>query len=88
MDYHPWINKVAASAFGVLLIHSNSWAMMDWLWKKMLNNAGFYHTPYTFIHAIGSVILVYAGCTVIDIGRIRFLERPFLMWFEQHEKGG
>lgn len=87
MDYHPWINKVAASAFGVLLIHSNSWAMMDWLWKKMLNNAGFYHTPYTFIHAIGSVILVYAVCTVIDIGRIRFLERPFLMWFEQHEKG-
>lgn len=33
-------------------------------------------TPYLILHAIGSVLGVYIVCTIIDILRARFLEKP------------
>lgn len=73
-----FINTVAASTFGVLLIHANSDTMRQWLWKDTLNNVGAYSTSYFALHAIGSVIGVFVICIVIDHLRIRCLERPFL----------
>lgn len=73
-----FINTVAASTFGVLLIHANSDTMRKWLWKDMLNNVGVYDTSFFALHAIGSVLLIFTLCIVIDYLRIRFLERPFL----------
>lgn len=76
-----FINTVAASTFGVLLIHANSDTMRKWLWKDMLNNVGAYDTSFFALHAIGSVLLIFTLCIVIDYLRIRFLERPFLNKF-------
>lgn len=73
-----FINTVAASTFGVLLIHANSDTMRQWLWKDTLNNVGAYNMPYYALHAIGSVLLIFTVCIVIDHLRIRFLERPLL----------
>lgn len=73
-----FVNTVAASTFGVLLIHANSDTMRRWLWKDMLNNVGAYSTSYFALHAIGSVVGIFVICIVIDHLRIRFLERPFL----------
>lgn len=72
------INTIAASTFGVLLIHENSDTMRQWLWKDTLNNVGAYNTSYFALHAIGSVLLIFIICIVIDHLRILFLERPFL----------
>ena len=38
MKYHKWINTIAASTFGVLLIHANSDTMRLWLWRDTLQN--------------------------------------------------
>lgn len=73
-----FINTVAASTFGVLLIHANSDTMRQWLWKDTLNNVGAYSTWYFALHAIGSVVVIFVICIVIDHLRIRFMERPFL----------
>lgn len=72
------INSIAVSTFGVLLIHANSDAMRQWLWKDVLNNVGAYNTNYTIIHAVLSVIGVFLICTLIDQLRIRFLEKPVM----------
>ena len=42
IGYSKFVNSVAVSAFGVLLIHANSDIMRQWLWKDMLNNVGMY----------------------------------------------
>nr|WP_296474047.1 acyltransferase [uncultured Acetatifactor sp.] len=81
--YHPVINRIAASAFGVLMIHANSDTMRQWLWGNLLNNVAAYHNRYFMLHAIGSVIGIYAVCTLIDMVRIRFLETPFLRWYDR-----
>lgn len=71
MKYNKFINTVAASTFGVLQIHANSGAMRTWLWKDTLNNVGMYHSTWLGVHAIGSVIVVYSVCTMIDYLRIK-----------------
>lgn len=73
-----FINAVSAASFGVLLIHTNSAAMRTWLWKDFLNNVGQYGTSLMIVHAIASVVGIYVVCTIIDMLRIKFLEKPIL----------
>ena len=61
--------NVAASTFGVLQIHANSDAMRTWLWQNLLRNVDFYDSRWLIVHAFGSVISVFAVCTVIDVVR-------------------
>lgn len=78
------INTVAASTFGVLCIHANSNAMRQWLWKDILDNVGNYSSPLMPVHAIGSVICIFAVCVIIDMIRIRFIEKPFFIFWDKH----
>ncbi len=77
MKNSRFINTVAASSFGVLLIHANSDAMRRWLWKDVLDNVGMYDSKFMVLHLLGSVLAIYILCTVIDYLRIRFIEKPF-----------
>lgn len=81
-----FINTVAASCFGVLLIHANSDAMRNWLWKDLLNNVGMYNSQWLIMHAIVSVIVIYIVCTVIDFVRINLLENLFFTFADKHIK--
>ena len=75
------INTIAASTFGVLLIHAHSDTMRKWLWKDVLDNVGHYGSRFMPLHAVGSVALVFAVCTLIDMVRIRLIEKPFFrLW--------
>ncbi len=83
IGYSKVINTIAASAFGVLLIHANSDTMRQWLWWDTLDNAGHY-AGNIYLHAFVSVLIVYATCTLIDIVRIHLLETPFFRWFDNY----
>lgn len=72
------INTIAASAFGVLLIHANSNTMRQWLWKDTVDCIGHFDTPYYWLYAIGCVLAIYAICTLIDFIRIKTIETPLL----------
>ena len=72
------INTIAASAFGVLLIHANSSTMRQWLWKDTVDCIGHFDTPYYWLYAIGCVLAIYAICTFIDFIRIKTIETPLL----------
>lgn len=71
IGYSKVINLIGASTFGVLLIHANSDIMRQWLWQDILNNVGQYGTNTMVLHAIYSVLMVYAVCTVIDYLRMK-----------------
>lgn len=85
LKQHKWINLIASSTFGVLLIHANSDAMRQWLWKDMLQNVTFYNSSYLILHAIISVLVVFVVCTIIDQIRIKLIENPImrLIWKEK-----
>ena len=73
-----FINTVASTTFGVLLIHANSDAMRQWLWKDTLHNTSFFGTSMGWIHPIVSVLAIFTICSVIDYIRIKYIEKPLL----------
>lgn len=78
MGYSKAINAIAAATFGVLMIHANSNTMRQWLWHDICNNVDAYRAGNVVVHAIVCVVAIYTICTVIDMVRIRFIEKPLL----------
>ena len=75
--YSKVINLIGASTFGVLLIHANSDIMRQWLWQDILNNVGQYGSKYHGSScAILSVIAIFVICILVDMLRMRFVEKP------------
>lgn len=79
------INQVAASTFGILLIHTNSVSMRRFLWKDLLQNTMFYDSKLLVFQAFGSVCLVYVVCLLIDQLRIKFIEKPIYNKIENNK---
>lgn len=74
------INKIAASTFGVYLIHENP-IVKDLLWTDWLNVNAYFTSEYFWAYAIGAIMLVYLSCTIIDMtfNQVKsLLERWFL----------
>ncbi len=72
------INRIAASCFGVLCIHASSDAMRTFLWGDLFRVKEMYMVsfPVLVFHAVGSALLVYIICTMIDMVRIQVVEKP------------
>ncbi len=83
IGYNALINKIAASCFGVLLIHANSATMREWLWNDFLKNIEFYSSSFLVLHAVISVAMIYIVCTIIDMLRIKFLEKSFFCIYDK-----
>lgn len=81
------INAFGASTFGVLLIHANSDAMRQWLWKDTIDCVGHYDAPLMPLYAMGCVIGIFLVASLIDIVRIQLLEKPFFKLWDKHWDG-
>lgn len=84
MKYHKWINTIAASTFGVLMIHANSDTMRYWLWQKIVDCKGAYNLPYACLYAIGCVLAIFAICILIDYIRIHTLEKWTFKYIDRY----
>lgn len=76
IKHSKFINTIASTTFGVLLIHANSNAMRTFLWQDTLQNTAFYDSAWLPLHMLISVVGVYVICVAIDYLRIKFLEKP------------
>jgi len=63
--YSKLINGIAATSFGIYLIHDN-FLIRSFLWKTIFNNAAYVDTPFYFVHFIVSALIVFASCALID----------------------
>lgn len=77
MAFHPRINTIAATTFGIYLIHDNSFVSM-WLWNDVMQGYRFYDTPFAVPHMILSAAAVFAVCSGLEYIRIRLVERPLM----------
>ena len=77
------INAIGGATFGVLLIHANSDAMRQWLWKETVDSVGHfsnYSVLWTLGYAAVSVLLIFIICAGIDWFRGKYIE-PYLISF-------
>lgn len=84
LKYCKYINVAAASCFGILMIHANSDAMRQWLWGDLLRNTEQFDSKYLVLHAIGAVIGIFGICMLIDIIRVKLLEKPFFRLYDRY----
>lgn len=75
MPHSRFINAVASTTFGVLLIHANSNAMRQWLWKDTVDCVGHYNDTYYYFYALIAVLCIFAVCSTIDYVRIHTFEK-------------
>ena len=85
IKYSKTINAFGAATFGVLLIHANSNAMRQWLWKDTVDVIGHYQTLTTgelMLFSAGVVLAIFIICNLIDQLRIATLEKWFFRWYD------
>lgn len=74
------INVVGGATFGVLLIHANSDAMRQWLWRETVDTIGHFGDSvlWTLGYATVSVFIIFTVCAGIEWFRGRFIE-PYIL---------
>lgn len=74
------INAVGGATFGVLLIHANSDAMRQWLWRETVDCIGHFGDSilWTLGYATVSVLIIFTVCAGIEWFRGRFIEPHIL----------
>lgn len=88
MNYSPCINALGGATFGVLLIHANSDSMRTWLWNDVLKTVEAYSLGvWLVLHAITSVIVIFIICSILDMIRIKYIEKPFWRWVTRYYEG-
>lgn len=73
-----FVNRVAASTFGVLLIHDNCLAMRQWLWHELIPVKSIY--AQDLINSTITILIVISGifiaCILLDMIRKNMIEKP------------
>ncbi len=77
INYHKWINALASTTFGVYLIHDYS-PFRKILWSMIFKNSSYQNSLYLIPYTIIVVLVVYAVCTLIDLIRIKLIEKPYM----------
>ncbi len=97
IKYNSFINAVASTTFGILMIHANCDAMRRFLWQDVCQNVKMYDSQFMPLIAIGCVCAVFCVCSLIDWLRIQLIEKMFIkrvsvwepkiiMWWHKKEK--
>jgi hypothetical protein len=85
LKYSKIINIIGGTTFGVLLIHANSNAMRQWLWKDAFDCVGHYSLPLPqlILFSVGTVLAIFFICSAIDRVRQLLIEEPFFKWYDK-----
>lgn len=79
--YNALINKVAATTFGIYLIHDNNF-IRYFIWKKIVPNNLFFESIWLPLHMIIKVSAVFIICMFIDLIRIYIIHPLFVKFYE------
>lgn len=87
MKNSPIVNKIAATTFGILCIHASSDAMRIFLWKDLFNVSDHYSIPLPdlVLYSMATIVGVFVICMLIDMFRIRFIEKPVFNWLDKYK---
>lgn len=68
MGYNKWINGIAATTFGIYLIHDNLY-VRNHLWTQWLHCQEYYSSEKLWLHGLCCVVIVFVGCMIIEAVR-------------------
>lgn len=85
--YSNTINIIARGAFGVYLIHDNSYLRII-LWRNIVRYADRDNPVYLVLYSLLCVILIYVICTLIDLARQYTVEKLWVKFTDRYGERG
>lgn len=73
--FSAMINRIAGTVLGIYLIHDNN-LMRTLIWDYIFPNLDYIHSSYYVLFYIGKVFAVFAICSIVELLRKRYVERP------------
>ncbi len=86
MKHNKWINRIAATTFGVFLIHTSGNYMREFLWRDVFRVTDSYQMSLPVIRAVSAVVIVFAVCAVIDSLRSKLMETPLFALIDRRSR--
>lgn len=72
------INIIAATTFGIFLIHSDNRLMHDFIFNDILKSSELLNSEYTVIKSVVYTLLVFSFCSILDFVRSRTFEGKYM----------
>lgn len=82
---NKFINMVSSTTFGIYLLHDNHY-MRPIIWKKIFNSTNYVTSSLLPVYSIITSCIVFLVCSLIDIIRIKFIEKPFITVISNNEE--
>lgn len=76
------VNTIASAAFGVYLIHDNSYSR-PFLWEKVFNTASYSDSKVLIPYTLLLIVVVFVSCTIIELIRKYGFEKHYLKPLEK-----
>lgn len=73
-NYYPWVNKVAATTFGIYLISDNN-NVRKYLWNNLLHMHTIISKNYAVIYVIVASLVVFIVCSLIEALRKKLFSK-------------
>ena len=73
-SYYPWINKIAATTFGIYLISDNN-NVREYLWNNLLHMHTIISKNYAVIYVIVTSLVVFIVCSLIEALRKKLFSK-------------
>ena len=77
ITYHPWINTIASTTFGIYLFHDNK-LFLHHMWDNIFSTYQYYDSVLLPLYAILVVALIFIVGMVVDYMRLAFIEKPIM----------
>lgn len=86
IKHNKVINMIAATTFGVLLIHDHNY-FRTIVWDSIVKCTQWYYSPYFVFYVALSVLIIFVVCGLIDFLRKKFIEEPLFRRKELYSFG-
>ena len=73
-NYYPWVNKIAATTFGIYLISDNN-NVREFLWNNLLHMHTIMNKNYAVIYVIVASLVVFIVCSLIEALRKKLFSK-------------
>lgn len=77
ITYHPWINTIASTTFGIYLLHDNK-LFLHHMWDNVFGTYQYYESTLLPLYALLIVALIFIVGMVVDYMRLAFIEKPVM----------
>ncbi|MCR5663519.1 MAG: acyltransferase [Oscillospiraceae bacterium] len=75
------VNFLSSAMFGVYLIHDDTY-VSPFLWERLFRSAAYAESPLFIPRSLLVIAAVFAVCTLIELARIRLIEKPCMPLIE------